>query len=84
MQDFFLYRRGGVHACSCNYSISVCKHALYRGVWGHASPGKFFNLQLLRWFLVAPETIYTVWFVSASCGQFKGTHGLKVYLGCAI
>ena len=53
------------HAPSCSYSIGVCKHALSRGVWGHASPGIFLNLQSLRWFLVAPETTYTVWIVSA-------------------
>ena len=27
--------------------------------------GNFFNSQLLKRFLVAPETTYTVWFVSA-------------------
>ena len=91
IQDFFLGGGGGgggaecTCVAACSYSIDVCKHALSRGVWRHAPtpppPGKFVNLQLLRWFLVAPETTYTVWFVSASCGQFTGMHGLKVYLG---
>ena len=65
--------------------VSVCVNMpCIRGSGGMPPQENFFNLQLLRRFLVAPETIYTVWFVSASCGQFKGTHGLKVYLGCAI
>ena len=64
IQDFFPGGRGGC-TYSCIYSIGVCKHALFRGVWGHAPSGEFFNLQPLRWFLVAPETTYTVWFVSA-------------------
>ena len=43
----------------------MCKHTLSRGVWGHAPQENFFNLQPQKWFLVAPETTYTVWFVSA-------------------
>ena len=31
---------------------------------------KIFNLQPLRLFLVAPETTYTVWFVSAMANVF--------------
>ena len=37
--------------------VSMCVNTLYPG--GSAPPpppGKFFNLQPLRWFLVAPET----------------------------
>ena len=32
------------------------KHAKTRGVWGHAPPGKFCNLQARRLLLVASET----------------------------
>ena len=55
----------------------VCKHAQSRGVLGHAPPGKFINLQPLRLFLVAPETTYTVWFVSSGGGgkQYVGEGG---------
>ena len=38
----------------------VCDSVLKtRGVWGHAPPRKFWNLQPLRLFLVASETTYT-------------------------
>ena len=56
---FFLGGRVvGECICSCSYSISVCKHALSRGV----PPGKFFNLQPLRLFLVAPEITCSLFF----------------------
>ena len=60
---------GDIHVVAA--IVSVCKHALPKGVWGHAPhphpshrpPGKFFTLQPLRRFLVAPETTHRVWFV---------------------
>ena len=59
-----IFSYGNLHVVAA--IVSVCKHALYRGVWGHAPPpGKFYNLQPLRRFLVAPVTTYTVWFVRA-------------------
>ena len=63
IQDFFLGGGGGggdVHVVAA--VVLVCKTP-YLEMSGGMSPtpqGKFFNLQPLRQFLVAPETTYTV------------------------
>ena len=36
--------------------VCIAKHGQARGVWGHAPPGKFGNLQPLKLLLVASET----------------------------
>ena len=46
--------------------VLVCVNMPYLGGLGACPPpGNVFNLQPLRRFLVAPETTYTVWVVSA-------------------
>ena len=59
---------GNVHVAAA--IVSVCVNTPYLGEsGGMLPPAKFLNLQPLRRFLVAPETTYTVWFVSACCGK---------------
>ena len=57
---FFPGGRGGGNIHVVVAIVSVCKHTLPRGVLGHTLPGKVFNLQPLRRFLVVPETTYSL------------------------
>ena len=69
IQDFFLGRGRNLHVVAA--IVSVCVNTPYLGGSGGMPPppppppGKLFYSQPLRRFLVAPETTYTVWFVSA-------------------
>ena len=72
IQDFFQKGGGGgggdVHVVAA--IVSMCVNMPYLGGSEGMPPpppplGNFLNLQPLKRFLVAPETTYTVWFVSA-------------------